>query len=327
MREVPTPADRWRTDAGKRLAEEVVAHLLAGRPLDELDLATHDGRVDLRGLPVPQPQHLRRFEKDGWFIEELGDRVWFKNARLAGLDLSGAIMDRVRLWDTEVSDCRFDGARCQHLGLVRTEVTDCSFVGADFRQAALGSWVDGGNVFRRVTFKDADFRVGSCPAATFVDTDFSQARIEGVDFQSSSFVRCRFAGELRDVLFYNHGFKTGKPDPNTMEDVDLSDAVLREVEFRRLNLDRVTFPSDPAHLIVHSYRCVLKRALTELAGDESREAHLLKASVEHRLKWAGPNQKVGLFSLTDYERRGGPQLSERAAELFIRCEAGCLEGS
>jgi uncharacterized protein YjbI with pentapeptide repeats len=177
-----------------------------------------------------------------------------------------------------------------------------------------------------VTFGGSDFRVGSCPAATFIDCDFSQARIEKVDFQSPSFVRCRFAGELREVMFYDHGFKTGKPDPNPMEDVDFADAVLHNVEFRSLNLDRVTFPKGPEHLVVRRYRCALERAIAELAGDESREARLLKVSFEHRLKWAGPKQETGVISLIDYEQRGGQPLVERASEIVRRCEAGCLEG-
>jgi uncharacterized protein YjbI with pentapeptide repeats len=313
---------RWRTDDGKALSEEVVARLLVGRPLGDLGLGEHDGRVDLRGLPMPQPQRLRRYEKHGWFIEELSDRLLFKGVRLVGLDFSGSLLDSIRCWDSRIEDCRFDGARCQHLGLLRTEVADCSFAGADFRQAALGAWSDGGNVYRRVSFAQADFRVGSCPAAAFIDCDFSHARLEKVDFQSSSFVRCRFAGDLREVMFYDHGFKTGKPDPNPMEDVDFSGAVLHDVEFRRLNLDKVTFP-ESGHLVVRGYRCVLERALAELSGDPAREARLLKVSLQHRLQWAGPEQQVGVFSLLDFERRGGQQLAERAIDLLRRCEAAC----
>ncbi|MDQ2827339.1 MAG: hypothetical protein M3Y04_10345 [Actinomycetota bacterium] len=317
------PAARWRTDAGTALAEEVVARLLAGRPLDDLELGELEGRVDLRGLPFPQPQRLRRFEEEGWFIEELSDRLCFKGARLVRLDLSGAMLDTVRMRDTLVEDCRFDGARCQRLGLVRTDMIDCSFAGADLRQAALGAWVEGGNVFRRVSFAGADFRVGSCPAAAFVDCDFSKARIEKVDFQSSSFLRCRFAGDLREVMFYDHGFKTGKPDANPMEDVDFSAAVLHDVEFRHLNLDRVIFPAGPEHLVIQHYRCALERAIAELASGDSREARRLTAGFEHRLKWAGPNQEVGVFSLDDYERRGGEDLARLAVDVLRRGEAGC----
>ena len=318
------PAARWRSEDGQKLAEEVVAHLLAGRPLGHLDLGDHDGRVDLRGLQFPQPKRLRRFEEEGWFIEELSDRVAFNDARLEGLDLSGAVLDAVRLCDTRVDDCRFDGARWQHLGMVRTSLLRSSFAGADLRQAALGTWVDGGNVFEQVSFVGADLRIGSCPAATFVDSDFSDARLEKVDFQSSSFVRCRFAGELREVTFYDHGFKTGKPDPNPMEDVDFGDAVLRDVEFRRLNLDRVTFPRDADHLVVRRYRCVLERADAALASMDLAAARRLRAGIQHRLKWAGPEQEVGVFSLADYGRRGGPELAELAAEVLRRSESECL---
>lgn len=325
MTDARKAAARWRSDAGKALAEEVVARLLAGRSLDGLELGEHDGRVDLRGLPFPQPQRLRRFEQDEWFIEELSDRICFKGVRLERLDLSGALLDTVRFLDTTLEDCRFDGARCQHLGLVRTQVIECSFDSADFRQAALGAWAGGGNVYQRVSLIGADLRMGSCPAATFIGCDFADARLEKIDFQSSSFVRCRFAGVLREVTFYDHGFKTGKPDPNPMEDVDFSDAVLIDVEFRRLNLDRVTFPKSHEHLVVHHYRCALERALTELAGDESSEARRLLVSFEHRMQWAGPDQRVGVFNLLDYERRGGPELVSRAANLLRRCEAVCAD--
>jgi hypothetical protein len=41
-----------------------------------------------------------------------------------------------------------------------------------------------------------------------------------VDFQGPTFVRCTFAGELREVHFSDVGFRTGKSEPNPMEDVD-----------------------------------------------------------------------------------------------------------
>ena len=66
---------------------------------------------------------------------------------------------------------------------------------------------------------------------------FEGTRLDGVDFQSSSFIRCRFAGELREVIFWDRGFETGKPDANPMDEVDFRDATLPWVEFRHLNLD------------------------------------------------------------------------------------------
>jgi Pentapeptide repeats (9 copies) len=180
---------------------------------------------------------------------------------------------------------------------------------------------------RRVWSGSRNLAAAGCGSAwtaqVLIHCDFSRARLEKVDFQSTSFVRCRFAGDLVEVIFYDHGFKTGKPDPNQMEDVDFAGAVLHDVEFRRLNLDKVTFPVAAGHLVVRCYRCVIERALAELAEERTREARLLKVTLEHQLRWAGPDQQVGMFSLLDLEDSGGPELAERAANLLRHCEEAC----
>jgi uncharacterized protein YjbI with pentapeptide repeats len=182
-------------------------------------------------------------------------------------------------------------------------------------------WYEGhGGVFERVSFTRSDFRGANCTAATFVDCDFSHARLVKIDFQSSSFIRVRFAGELRDVTFWDHGFKTGKPDPNPMEDVDFSEAVFRFVDFRRLNLDRVTFPAAPGHIVVHHYPCVLQRALAALEGDDSLAGRLMRTLFGHQARWIGPDQQVGVFSLADFDEPGE---AERVTELLSRLEREC----
>src|SRR5205807_9649259 len=137
---------------------------------------------------------------------------------------------------TKITHCRFDQADCTRCRLRATDVIDCTFKGAILQRAALGPWHDGrGNLYQSVSFAHADLRDFVSTTGTFVDCDFSYARIAKNDFESSSFIRCKFAGELREVIFWDHGFKTGKPNPNPMEDVDFSEAKLHWVEFRRLN--------------------------------------------------------------------------------------------
>jgi hypothetical protein len=196
------------------------------------------------------------------------------------------------------------------------------FVGTDLRTAVLGVWYEGhGGIYRKVNFSRANLRHTVWAAGTFVDCEFGEAQLAKVDFQSSSFIRCRFAGLLREVMFYDHGFRTGKPDPNPMEDVDFSDAELRMVEFRRLNLDRVTLPESSDHLIVHRYRCVLERAMREL--DERSERLGLQAVLEHMLKWAGPHQEVGIFNRRDLVEMFEEAGAELATRLLRRLEAEC----
>ncbi len=326
MAETMTKKDlvgRWKTSEGERLMQEVLGRLLAHESLSDMGLGEIDGRVDLRGIAAPAPVPLDTHEKKkGWLVQELGGLVKFEGAALTNLDFSGGRLEGLRFYNTTIANCRFDEARCQDWRLWAMDVTDTSFVGADLRKAVLGAWYKGrGDVYRRVNFSRANLRSIVCPAATFVDCDFGDAQLAKVDFQSSSFIRCRFAGLLREVTFYDHGFNTGKPDPNPMEDVDFTEAELRMVEFRRLNLDRVKFPQSIDHLIVHHYRCVLERAIRELQTDARWRG--LRVVMEHRLKWAGPRQKVGEFNRRDLLEMSDEAEAEYAEGLLRRLEMDC----
>jgi uncharacterized protein YjbI with pentapeptide repeats len=313
---------QWRTQDGKERAEEIFGRLLAGSRLDDLRLGEHDGRVDLRGIGAPPPERLETLEKNGWVVAELGGLPKFESVKLADLDFSGGLLEGFRFFNTTINNCRFDGARCHDWRLWAVDVTDTGFVGADLRKAVLGAWYQGrGDVYRRVNFSGANLRSIVCPTATFIDCDFGDAQLAKVDFQSSSFIRCRFAGLLREVMFYDHGFKTGKPDPNPMEDVDFSEAELRWVEFRRLDLDRVELPKSTDHLVVHDYRCVLEGAIRELQTDARRKG--LRGVMENRLKWAGPHQEQGEFNRRDFVEMGDEAEAEFAVSLLRRLEAEC----
>ena len=319
-------AARWRTPEGERLAQDVFGRLLAGKPLTDLGLGEHDGRIDLRGIVAPAPEHLEAFEKQGWVVRELGGLLKFERAKFVNLDFSGGRLESFRFFNTTITNCRFDEARCQDWRLWAVDVTDTSFVGADLRKAVLGAWYEGrGDSYQRVNFSRANLRSIVCPAAIFVDCDFGEAQLAKVDFQSSSFIRCRFAGLLREVMFYDHGFKTGKPDPNPMEDVDFSEAELRMVEFRHLDLDGVKFPRSSDHLIVHHYRCVLERAVRELGPDTAHRG--LRTILEHELKWAGPHQEVGVFNRRDFVEMFDEEAAEFALGLLRRMETDCGEGA
>lgn len=315
-------AARWGTRDGHRLTEEIFGRLLAGRSLSDLRLGEHEGRIDLRGISTPPPSRLEAFERKGWRVRELGGLLKFDGVCLTDLDFRGGHLESLRFFKATLNNCRFDDARCQDWRLWAVDVIKSSFTGSDLRKSVLGAWYQGrGNVFRDVQFSNANLRAIVCPAATFVDCDFGNAQLVKIDFQSSSFIRCRFAGLLREVAFYDHGFKTGKPDPNPMEDVDFSAAELRMVEFRRLDLERVKFPADADHLVVREYKCVLERALQEL--NENKRWSGLRAVLELRLKWSGPNQRVGVFNLKDFAEAGDEAEMEYASELLRRLDQVC----
>ena len=319
-----TDVIRWQTPEGLRLAQEIFARFAAGKALDDLRLGEHDGRVNLRGLCVPETirEKLPAFRK--WDVYKVRGQVRFNGAHFEGLDLGHSELEYLHLLNSRIINCCFDNANCAKWGLWGTDVAHTSFINTNLRAAVLGPWYENrGNTYQFVNFSRADMRDLVSPAATYMDCDFSNAKLDKVEFESSSFIRCRFAGELREVMFYDHGFKTGKPDPNPMEDVDFSEAKLRWVDFRRLNLDRVKVPDDRDHVIVKYYRCVLERALAALKDNETPAGRGLMAVLKNDLKWIGPRREVGIFNRLDFREVWGEEGEEFAVRILRTAEQEC----
>jgi uncharacterized protein YjbI with pentapeptide repeats len=324
MRMSAVPMTRWSAPGGADLRDEVVRRLLRGKALDDLHLGEHEGRVDLRGLQMPSPELLGTQQWKGWGVQELGGLVQLREVTLSDLDLSWGQLDHLRFFTSRIANCRFGSARCLDWRMWATETVDCSFVGADLRNSVLGSWYENReNVWRRVDFSQADLRSIVSKAALFEDCVFSNARLAKTNFESSGFVRCTFAGELRDVIFNDRGYRSPKQEPNAMVDVDFSEAELRDVEFRHLDLDRMIFPRSSSHLVVRNYRCVLTKALEDLAGNESMRARSLRAVLENRVRWAGGHQEAGVFNVRDFREREGDEDAAWQIEVIRRAEREC----
>jgi uncharacterized protein YjbI with pentapeptide repeats len=317
-------ADRWKTQQGQALADKVIARLVSGRRLDKLGLDRYEDRWDLRFLPAPFPRRPQRFETQGWFVERLGGLVEFKRARLENLDLSGSQLVSLRFFDTKIVDCRFEGANCHDWRLWGCEVSDSSFARANLREAAVGTWHDGRrNTWRRVDFTEADFRVGVSWEAVYEDCDFAGARLDKVNFGQCALIRCRFAGQLREVFFDGREL-SDRPAPPPMEDVDFSGATFAEVEFRGFDLGAVLLPDDPDIRPQPRARCVASRGLEMLTGDERLEARMLRGILKNRLRGPGTDDEVNVFNRRDYLAIGGPQLLALAEDVFTRAGAECL---
>lgn len=314
----------WATAEGREQAEEVVACLVAGRPLAGLALGEVDGRADLRGLPVPLPKRLRRFEAAGWFAEELGELVVLRDVRLEGLDLRGAQLQSMRFFGSVIADCRLDGASCQDWRMWDTHVADSSFVSASLKDAAVGPWHDGTrNSWRRVSFARADFRVASPTGTVFSECDFSDARLAKVRFQQCAMTGCRFAGKITGVIFDGRRLD-GKPEPGPLE-ADFTGAFFEDVMFLGYDLSQVTLPDDPDLRLIRQDRCVMERAMALLGEDESLPARMLRGEFTNRLRsirdTAVPESEV--FNRRDYMASGGAELAELAERVLTTAEAQC----
>ena len=312
----PDPlVERWKTDQGRALATEVFRRLSAGERLDGLPLAHHEGRVDLRGVIGP----AERTAPWGPITRGMGA------VTLEGLDLSGADLPHWRWMRTTVRDCRFDDSNIEDLGTWATRVDDSTFRRTKGVPRCLGAELDGDHgVFRNVDFSRADLRQVTALSADFLDCDFSNARLHKCEWHQSRFIRCRFAGLVRENIWYDTAVfqKVTKVMPNEMKDVDFSAAELRWCEFRHLALDRVVFPEDEKHIVIRGdMRGALTRAIEIV--NSSRELALTGygGALASDLHWLHPDCRVAVFNVKDLAEsdRGkgllAPLLRRVAAEV------------
>lgn len=319
---------RWQTPEGQSRAEEVLARLVAGRPLDGLGLGDVGGRVDLRALPAPIPCRLARFEVDGWFVERLGNLVKLEGVTLQGLDLSDAFLNNLLIRDSVIEDCVLDRARCHELGVARSQIRNTSFRAANLRESGLGSWHEGkGNIFEHVDFTKADLRDADPMTASFDDCDFSLARLDRVQFKRCLITGCRFSGHLKEVVFDGRVFDPAENEPNYYERIDMSGAIFQLVEFRGFNIDAVHLPNDPKLRILRNYPCILRKGIEILRDREDRPGRRVRAFLKNDARGIDKGFPLGLYNRADFEFLGGEEMGEEMATLaddvFREAESAC----
>lgn len=296
-------AQRWSVGDGPALANEVLARLLAGRPLSELPLETVDGRVDLRGLVVPKPQasspktYTVKLPDGVEFTQTwvtLDGLIEFKGVELKDLDLRAANLPHLRFFHTRIDNCRFDKAGCQDWRLWASDIVDSSFDGADLTDLSVGAHYDGKpNRLERLNLRQASLsgtRTRYWGVAEVTDCDFSFATIDDVNFFQASLVRCTFAGALRKVIFDGRVLKPEeKSSPNPMEDIDMTGVTVFEgVSFRGVHFDRIRLPENPDIVVVKSGEW-LNRALSTIEDRDDLPARIVSGWLENLIKFTLPN--------------------------------------
>jgi uncharacterized protein YjbI with pentapeptide repeats len=105
----------WRTDAGAQLAQQLFSRLVTEHALDDLALDKHDGRLDLRGFPMPNREVRAMMANNGSIPAEEIRRPEVSSHRLNSLDFTDAHFDGIRFFDADLSNCVCDGARFRDL--------------------------------------------------------------------------------------------------------------------------------------------------------------------------------------------------------------------
>jgi fluoroquinolone resistance protein len=276
---------------------EIWDRLLAGKPLDGLGLETRDGLIDARGLELPEPTVLRRFQFRGMSVAATDSGI-VQGVKWRNLDFSDSKLAGLRLMRGLVENCRFDDCNLQGVRIWATSFRDVSFKGVNLRGSVLGGAHEGvRNSFIGVDFSEANLSGTIYQAAAFERCTFSNAKLTKIDFQSSTFKDCRFEGELNDVLFYRHGFKGEQYPPNEMVNVDFTRAKLRSVGFRKLLLDRVRFPQDDEHVVIKNFARSIDLMIKLLSQQNDAVGKKLVAFLRIDREWVLPNQAQGVINI------------------------------
>jgi len=296
---------------------EIWDRLIKAEPLDGLKLGTINGRIDVRGLELPDPSAVRQFKFKEYLMSEIVPGAIVRGAKWEDLDFSGSKLNGLRFFNCELNNCRFVQCQLQDLRIWSTTFRECSFEGAKLRRAALGGVQEGKrNIFSEVDFSDADLRETAYKAAAFEGCIFRNARLEKVDFQTSTFVECVFEGELRDVEFYRRGFQGEAFPANEMVNVDFSRAKLHAVAFRGLTLDRVNLPADADHIVIRDVAATLDRLLSALKQQGDTTAKKLAAFLNIDREWIPPDQAQKAINTQDLARVTGVEGVRRLRELL-----------
>jgi uncharacterized protein YjbI with pentapeptide repeats len=290
------------------MSTEIWRQLIHGKPLSDAGVPKVGGRLDLRDMHVPEPHALKTVRTPLADVTVLGGITSIEGASWQSIDFSCSQLPGLRLSDCQIRDCVFDRCRMPDLRVWSSDFSNVSFRFADLRGAVLGGTSENDsrrNSFHDVDFTAADMRGTIYGAAEFLRCKFNHAKLNKVDFQSSTFTDCSFEGELRGVLFYRKGFKGELFPPNEMKRIDFRRAKLRWSEFRGLDLDEVFFPEDEDHIVVENYPEILDRLLASFRGRSDLGSRGLVAIFENRKKWLGPRQRVGVLNKHDLIESAG----------------------
>jgi len=270
--------------------------------------------LELRGLRLGDSVRTGGTSIEGLLVRSVSDDLRVEKVEIEQVDVSGSNLCGLSLKHSTLRNCDLSSSSCRSWRVWASSFEGCSFRESDFRDSLLGGVLDGQwTVFHSADFRGADLRATIYAAAEFVDCDFSGAKLVGLDFQGSKFTRCRFGGQLEDVVFYRRAPTVDVDLENEMEGVDFSRCTLRGCEFRGLTLSGAVLPSESAHLIVPDYDKWLDQQLGALDNEADPDARAFRAFLEVERRWRGLPGAIGVLNRSELREFFGRWGEETAA--------------
>jgi pentapeptide repeat protein len=166
---------RWMQPPWRDAATRVFRTLRRGKRLRSLHLPTHDGRIDLRGLPLPQPVPKGRINlpSTGPSVPDfeftlIGGRFETADVSLKSVDLSFSDLSQA-VW----LDCSFEDSLLRGAIVFGGFFRNCDFRNVVFDEADLQHTLVGGCGFpsRRRGRRGRGVRITSFNRTSFVSAD------------------------------------------------------------------------------------------------------------------------------------------------------------
>jgi fluoroquinolone resistance protein len=229
---------RWQAEPARAFVETLARYGRSGNGYEIQDspfgFMPETGRLDLRGLVLPERTELRR--------------ITFRST-----DLTGAAFIRPWFELSRFENTCFDDASLPELGEKGSVFEKCTFRNTSLRRSHVGY---NGSRFKDCRFEKTDFIQTGFIRPEFDDCCFDICTFSGVDFRAASFERCEFRGEVRGVWFHGEYQvpsvleEFANPRPNRMSSVSFRNATLFDITFSDgCDLSSVTPPDDGRHAL------------------------------------------------------------------------------
>ena len=300
---------RWTEPDRLRLVRETRDWLTGHGPKPD-GLGEHNGRTDLRGIPLfATPAMIG--DRDN----PAGGITW------DSLDLSGAQLDQLRVFAGHLTNCCFDNASLLSTRLWGSTITDCTFQRADLHSSALGTgeWHGHRNTWQRVAFDRANLREVTFTAAVLDDCTFEKTSKQ-LMFVDCEIHDCTFTGQLSTLAIDGRGHRY-PVDPSAIS-ANFRNASVREFSIMGYRLDRVHLPRQEDIVVLHRYPTVLRSAAAWLKRPDATEAERRWSGMfDYTLGAPGAEDSDYCFDLNGY---GDPELIAVAGRALAHAHGASL---
>jgi uncharacterized protein YjbI with pentapeptide repeats len=246
--------ERWTPERAAD-AKDALENWKKTKRLEEVSFGSHEGRLDLRGLSIytniAGVSHKQAtadgVSRDYTFVT-LDKPPEFHNAKWESIDLSHCEIDHLRLFLSELRDCRFVGATMRDWRNWGTHFADCDFAQADLQNSNVGGAPYKG---KRVEYRNCLWRKGRLKSITLSDGLYRDCRFEDVKLAKehvtdARFAGCKFSGRLEEIRFDGRDTESRMPwavRPDAMVHCDFSDCNLDDVQFMGIDVRNVELPA------------------------------------------------------------------------------------